>query len=85
MVKNYIYSADIEENTKQFIFIYLYHNLKEKKKLRVYCDNYQDASCSFPVYVDIESNAIFSQQNGEYIGFLKNNEKIIIVFKKKSE
>lgn len=77
-VKSWINSSTLDENSKRYVYLYLFHNLKEKKKIRVYSDLYQDAMCEIPVFVDIETNAIYHQQTGDYIGFVKNGEKIIV-------
>lgn len=80
LVKNWINASDMDENKKRFVFLFLLHNLKEKKKFRVYSQLYQDALCQIPVFVDIETNAIYNQESGDYIGFVKNGEKIIVKY-----
>jgi hypothetical protein len=81
MVKSWINSSDMDENCKRYVYLYLFNSLKEKKKMRVYSDLYEDALCKIPVFVDIETNAIYHQESGDYIGFIKNGEKIIVRYK----
>lgn len=80
LVKNWIGQTNFDENMKQYIYIYLFYDLKNKKKIRAYSDIYKDALIEIPIFIDIETPAIYHQETGEYIGFIKNEEKIIIKF-----
>lgn len=80
LVKNWIGESGMDENMKLYIYYYLLHDLKSKKKMRVYADTYKDNMAEIPIFIDVETPAIYSQKTGEYIGYFKNGEKIIIKF-----
>jgi hypothetical protein len=80
LLKDYIFSAPVPEKIKNFIYVFVYHNLRSKKAFKVYSDNLitGDGIGSRQVYVDTESDGVFCALSGKYIGYSKNGKLYVL-------
>lgn len=74
LVKNWIQKTNMSNEMKEYIYYYLIHDIKNKKKLKVISRNH----ANIPVFIDIETPCVFHQDTGKYIGYLKNGEIKIV-------
>lgn len=74
LVKNWIQKTNMPNEMKEYLYFYLIHDIKNKKKLKVISRSYSN----IPVFVDIETPCVFHQDTGKYIGYMKNGEIKIV-------
>lgn len=77
-VKNWIYITNFPNEMKEYLYLYLVHNIKNKKKLKVVARNIQKDNITLPIFIDIETPCVFHQETGKYIGIVKNGEIKIV-------
>ena len=78
LLKNYIFSAPLEDDMKHYLHIYIQNELHAKKKFRVYADTAQYKGENISIFVDVESEAIFCARSAAYIGYIRKGTKIIV-------
>lgn len=74
LVKNWIQKTNMTNEMKEYLYFYLIHDIKNKKKLKVISRSHSN----IPVFVDIETPCVFHQETGKYIGYIKNGEIKIV-------
>ena len=77
-VKNWIYMTNLPHEMKEYLYLYLFHDIKNKKKLKVVERNVQKDNMNLPIFIDIETPCVFHQETGKYIGIVKNGEIKIV-------
>lgn len=77
-VKNWIYMTNLSYEMKEYLYLYLFHDIKNKKKLKVVARDLKKENMILPVFIDIETPCVFHQKTGNYIGIIKNGEIKIV-------
>lgn len=78
LLKSFVFEAPMSEDIKHYLYIFLLHELFQKKKYRVCRETAIVSDKIVDVFVDIESEAIFCQHSGEYIGYMRNGKMVIV-------